>query len=245
MSHYLNMFLRRWNSLSAGKIRRLGPLWTALILFGFALAFFVPLKRYLRAHPGFRSSRAYYSVHVETDGLVHPVHLTCPNGEEGRFDLLVVSNLSTQYPLALMAFTTRPDTSSEPQEQMVSWAKWIIDERQVIEVPPGHAWVLKPTDHEHLLSVHGHTWLALFYDPLRSRNGPISPTVSPSYRGAFDLYYRPSGLLSKHAANPILWTADITSLLGREADLSNSVMYAANALDLRGHDGLNQRELQP
>lgn len=245
MSHYLNTSVRRWSSLCAGNTRRLGFLWTVLIVLGLALALAIPLKRYLRAHPGFRSPRAYYSVHVETDGVVHPVHLTYPNGAEGRFDLLVVSNRSNEYPLALMAFTTRPDTTSEPQQQMVSWAKWIIDERQVIEVPPGHAWVLKPTDREHLLSVHGHTWLALFYDPLRSRNGPTTPTVAPSYRSSFDLYYRPSSLLPAHVSTPVLWATDITSILGREADLSNSVMYAADPLDIRGHNGLNQRELQP
>jgi hypothetical protein len=212
---------------------------------GLGFALYVPVKRYLHAHPGFRSPRAYYSVHVETDGLVHPVHLTYPNGEEGHFDLLVINNRSNQYPLALMAFTTRPNTSGDPQQQMVSWAKWIIDERQVIEIPAGHAWVLKPEDRNHILSFHGHTWLALFYDPARSANGPTSPTVPPSYQGAFDLYYRPSGLLPKHISAPVLWATDITSTLAREADLSDAVMYPKAALDIRGHNGLTAPELRP
>jgi hypothetical protein len=145
-----------------------------------------------------------------------------------------------------MAFSTRPGASAQnPQQQLVDWAKWIISQRQVIQIQPGHSWALKPADLTTLNAQTGHTWLALFYEPSRPQQDLTAPTLPASYHGAFDIYYRPSALAPRHLQNPEMWKTEITEILSREIDLTDKVQYGLPPLDLRGHNGLTAPEMQP
>jgi hypothetical protein len=104
---------------------------------------------------------------------------------------------------------------------------------------------LNPEDHKDLLAIHGHTWLAVYYDPAQGLQSLTRQTLPDSYRAEFSVYYRPSRLEQKDLATPALWRSRITDLLSKEADLTNAVMYPAPAMDIRGRDGMTARDFQP
>ncbi|MEJ2422516.1 MAG: hypothetical protein P8018_12590, partial [Acidobacteriota bacterium] len=77
-----------------------------------------------------------YYQEVITDGRVHPLHLAYPDGREGMFDLVCVTNHS-KYPLALMAFSARPHAKEDlrhPNRIMAKWAAWILRSKAIITI---------------------------------------------------------------------------------------------------------------
>jgi len=118
-------------------------------------------------------------------------------------------------------------------------------ERPMIDIMPGHSWVLDPDKHSNLIALHGHTWLAVYYDPNQNPTSPTDTTLPTSFKGSFSMYYRASHLQKKHLYTPNLWRSQISTILSEECDLTDGVMYAAPSLDVSGANGMTKRDFEP
>ena len=140
-----------------------------------------------------------------TDNMAHPIHRTLPGGKEETFDILKVENLSDQ-PLSLLPFSSRPRIPNErPDQVMVNWARWIATTRQGIMVQPHTTWTRGPADRGTLLSIRGHTWIAVFFSGAQASEAAAVPvTVLPgTFRGRFRMgYKRAGGINPRPAALP-------------------------------------------
>ncbi|MEJ2368029.1 MAG: hypothetical protein P8Z49_06710 [Acidobacteriota bacterium] len=181
------------------KSRSLKRFWrsrTALIAAAFVLAGVAAtaIWYFLRKPDG---PCCYYQ-EIITDGRVHPLHLTYPDGREGMFDLVCVTNHS-KYPLALMAFSARPHTKEDlrhPGRVMAKWAAWILRSKAIITIKPGYSWVLNPKrDVKHVNRFHGRTWLVVYFkgalkDPARLE----AAEMRDHFEGRFSICYLKSSL---------------------------------------------------
>ena len=191
-------------------------------------------------------SKTWFSVEFTTDNQAHPVHLTLPDGKEGMFDILMIENLSDE-PLSFLAFSSRPRIPGLPPNQvMTAWAQWIATSRQGIIVQPRSTWVLDPNDLYRLPSLHGHTWISVFFsDTHPATSGGLPVTVLPTrFRGHFRVQYCLSRLPEEQIVTPQLNRQDLVRSLQHEIDASGKCMGALSTSDIGAANGLAAAELR-
>lgn len=200
----------------------------------------------LLAPPKVDYSKTWFSVEFTTDNQAHPVHLTLPGGKVGTFDLLMVENLSDK-PLSLLAFSSRPRISGIPPDQvMTAWAQWIATSRQGIIVGPRSSWVLNPEDLERLPTIHGHTWIGVYFDDARPADSDRLPAtvLGPAFRGRFRVTCCPSMLPEPQVFLPQVHRQELTTLLRQEIDATGKSSAQLSPLDLRLVTALSAADLR-
>jgi hypothetical protein len=230
VNKYSWIFARRW------------PLFWPITLPVLAVSFSALFL--LLVHRGGSVTPPWYCAEYMTDNGFHPVHLASRD-KSGPCDLMMVRNLSAK-PLCVYAFSSRPHDTSQPEEIMTSWARWITVSKQAITVAPGCTWVLKPEDSARLPFIHGNTWLTCFFEPASPGADPDklpAAQLPESFLGRFQIFYIESALEPAHLQAPQLYLSQISSALSGEIDTKDHSLITLPVQDIRNRNGLTATEL--
>lgn len=190
-------------------------------------------------------SRAWFSREYVTDNRIHPVHLSLTHDDPNTYDLLMVQNLANK-PLSLMAFSSRPRGGSA-NDPMGAWASWMTATNTAVTINPGYTFLLRPGDLERSALWHGHTWLAIYYEPGSLTDPqPVSPAaiLPDGWTGHFRVTYCRSQLAESWLAAPATFRTQLNNTLSSQIDQAGKTTYMLDPLDLTPLNGLTSEELR-
>ena len=184
-----------------------------------------------------------YILDCKSDHQVHPLTLNSAR-PLGPYDIIHVENYSSK-PLSILAFSSRPHTSGDV---LSSWASWIATTRYAILVPASGSWTFDPKrDGEILQALHGHTWMACYYEPNSPHPStePLPASALPfGFTGSFRVFFVASPIPSEWFSTPQLYHAGLLKALTLETDTTTRPFQVLAATDLSPLTGLTEQQLQ-